>query len=113
MKNAFAIGLTLLLLGANAVAQTAAAAKSDKRAGTISGRLTDTTGQPLPHAVVYVNGASSLRRESRNTSTDEQGRFRVADLARGVYNVIPRAHGFVIAEGETARRAFRARANVE
>ncbi|HJQ22529.1 MAG TPA: carboxypeptidase-like regulatory domain-containing protein [Blastocatellia bacterium] len=108
MKNAFAIGLMLLLLGASAIAQTTAAAKSDKRAGTISGRLTDTSGQPLPHALVYVTGASSLRRETRNTSTDEQGRFRVTDLARGVYNVWPGVPGYVTVEGETARRTYRA-----
>ena len=104
MKNAFAVSLSLLLLGASAIAQTAPAAKSDKRAGTISGRITDTAGQPIPNAFIYVNGASSLRRESRNTSTDEQGRFRVADLARGVYNVIPRVAGYVMAEDESSRR---------
>ncbi|MFL6273851.1 MAG: carboxypeptidase regulatory-like domain-containing protein [Blastocatellia bacterium] len=108
MKNVFAIGLILLMLGASAAAQTAAAAKSDKRAGTISGRLTDTAGQPIPHAVIYVTGASSQRRESRNTSTDEQGRFRITDLARGVYNVFPVAPSYVTAEEETRRRTYRA-----
>lgn len=107
MKNVFAIGLILLMLGASAGAQTAAA-KSDKRAGTISGRLTDTAGQPIPHAIVYVTGASSQRRESRNTSADEQGRFRITDLARGVYNVFPVAPGYVTAEEETQRRTYRA-----
>src|SRR5436853_3281965 len=112
MKNSVALALSLLLLGATAGAQTnwpqtATGAKSDKRAGVISGRLTDTTGQPLINAVVYIGGAGYLRRESRNISTDEQGRFRVADLPRRVYYVSLNVPGYVMSEEETGRRMYR------
>lgn len=116
MKNAIALALSLLLLGATAGAQTrgvqthwpqtSTGAKSDKRAGVISGRLTDTTGQPIVNAVIYLGGADYLRRESHNISTDEQGRFRVADLPRGVYYVSLNAPGYVITDPEAGRRTY-------
>jgi hypothetical protein len=118
MKNSLALALALLLLAATAGAQTRRAltnwpqtstgAKSDKRAGVISGRLTDTTGQPLVNAVVYVSSVAFAGRESHNTSTDEQGRFRVADLPRGVYYVTLNTPGYVLPDEETGRRTYRA-----
>ncbi|MEN3331758.1 MAG: hypothetical protein V7641_1123 [Blastocatellia bacterium] len=118
MKTAVALALSLLLLGATASAQTRRAlmhwpqastgAQSDKRAGVISGRLADMAGQPIANAVVYVGSAASLRRESHNTSTDEQGRFRVADLPRGLYYVSPNVPGYVRPDEETRPRLYRA-----
>jgi Carboxypeptidase regulatory-like domain len=108
MKNTLSLVLTLLLLGAAAAAQTPPAARSTRRAGTISGRLTDTAGQPIPHAVIFVTTTTFRGRESRNTSTDEQGRFRVTDLARGVYFVSPNVPGYVLAEETAAPQAYRA-----
>lgn len=118
MKHALALIAALLLLGATASAQiisarfslsqTATGAKSDKRAGLISGQLTDTAGQPIVNAVVYVGSVASSRRDSHNTSTDEQGRFRVADLTRGVYFVSPNAPGYVVVNEERGERWYRA-----
>src|SRR5689334_19820431 len=107
MKNSLALALALLLLVATASAQTSTEAKSAKRAGVISGRLTDTTGQPLVNAVVYVGTVASAGREAHNASTDEQGRFRVTDLTRGVYFVSPNAPGYVMLDEERWRRTYR------
>src|SRR5881227_3624429 len=118
MKNSLALAMALLLLAATAGAQprrallnwpqTATGAKSDKRAGVISGRLTDTAGQPIVNAVVYVSSVAFAGRESHNTSTDEQGRFRVTDLPRGVYYVALNTPGYVMTDEETGRRTYRA-----
>ena len=118
MKTSLALALALLLFAATAGAQTrralmnwpqtATGAKSDKRAGVISGRLTDTAGQPIVNAVVYVSSVAFAGRESHNTSTDEQGRFRVADLPRGVYYVALNTPGYVMTDEETGRRTYRA-----
>lgn len=117
MKSALAFAITLLLLAATAGAQThralrswpqtAAGAKTDKRAGAIGGRLTDMAGQPIVNATVYVSNAAYLRRESRHASTDEQGLFRVADLTRGVYYVTPNVPGYVPPDEEPWRRLYR------
>jgi len=117
MKNSLALAVAWLLLGAMAsaqtrsallgVPQTATGANSEKRAGVISGRLTDTAGQPIVNAVVYIGSVAFSGRESRNTSTDEQGRFRVTDLTRGVYFVSPNAPGYVMLDEETWRRMYR------
>lgn len=118
MKHALALIAAFLLLGATAgaqiiggrlnLSQTATGAKSDKRGGLISGQLTDTAGQPIVNAVVYVGSMASYGRESHNTSTDEQGRFRVADLTRSVYFVSPNAPGYVTLNEERGERWYRA-----
>jgi hypothetical protein len=59
----------------------------------IAGRvLTVDTGRPVKHARVTVSAGG---RQSRATTTDDQGRFRITDLAAGGYTVTGSRTGFV------------------
>ena len=107
MKHALALVTLLLLLGATAGAQTSADGKADKRAGVISGRLTDAAGQPLVNMMIHLARAADSQRDSRNVSTDEEGRFRVTDLRRGVYRIFPSVPGYVMPEEEASQQTVR------
>jgi protocatechuate 3,4-dioxygenase beta subunit len=64
-------------------------------AGTaaVAGRVvTADTGQPIKRARVVVAGGG---RAGRSTTTDDQGRFQVAELAAGSYTVAASKAGFV------------------
>lgn len=59
----------------------------------ISGRvLTADTGRPIKRARVAISGGG---RGGRTAITDEQGRYRVAELAAGTYTVTASKTGFV------------------
>ena len=59
----------------------------------ISGRvLTADTGRPIKRARVAITGGG---RGGRTTVTDDQGRYRVAELAAGTYTVTASKNGFV------------------
>ncbi|MFL6215274.1 MAG: carboxypeptidase regulatory-like domain-containing protein [Blastocatellia bacterium] len=117
MRNALATVIGLLLIGATVAAQprhtlrgwrqTETSGKSDKRAGIISGRLTDSTGQPLNNATVHIVRVSGYRRDVRHITTDEQGRFRVSDLRRGVYRLSLDVPGYVLPEEDAPRQTVR------
>jgi hypothetical protein len=108
MRNALTLVIGLLLLSATTEArprhaprsakQTETGGKTIKLAGVISGRLTDTAGQPLNNATVHILRVSGFRRDVRHLSTDEQGRFQAADLRRGVYRLSLDAPGYVLAD---------------
>ena len=71
--------LTLFLLGPPVWAQPQPA---DERAGTIAGVVVDAAeGEPLPGANVSIVGTST------GTATNLNGRYRLADLAPGTYDV--------------------------
>jgi uncharacterized protein (DUF2141 family) len=50
--------------------------------GAISGRITDSAGEPVEHASVTAEGVDSKR-----ATTDENGQFRIGGLAPGKYRV--------------------------
>jgi hypothetical protein len=54
--------------------------------GTISGRVVNESGQPLPNATVLVRSFGALRPE-QTTSTDREGRFQVSGLEPVSYQV--------------------------
>src|SRR5919197_3501676 len=59
----------------------------------IAGRVvTADTGRPVKHARVMVSAGG---RQSRATTTDEQGRFRITDLMGGSYTISASRTGFV------------------
>src|SRR6187402_1805018 len=61
--------------------------------GSIAGRiLTADTGRPVKRARVTVSGGG---RGGRTTTTDDQGRYQVGELAAGNYNVTASKNGFV------------------
>src|ERR1700712_1830056 len=61
-------------------------------AGTITGRVADATGLPLPGVTVTVQGADI----SRTFTTDGEGRFRFLELAPGAYTLTSTLQGFAI-----------------
>ena len=65
------------------------------RAGSITGRIVNEAGKPMPGARVIVSG-SSRQAVRRTISTDEGGRFVADDLPRGSYAIIAQAVGYVL-----------------
>ena len=62
--------------------------------GVIAGRVVAAdTARPLKHARVTVSGGGG--RQSRSTTTDEQGHFEITDLAGGTYTITAARNGFV------------------
>src|SRR4051812_731242 len=59
-------------------------------AGTLTGRVADATGLPLPGTTVTVQGADI----SRTFSTDSEGRYRFLELAPGDYKLTTSLTGF-------------------
>jgi Carboxypeptidase regulatory-like domain len=74
-----------------------AAARAD---ATIQGRVTDTTGSPLPAVTIEVRSAS---RPIERTTSGDDGRYVVKGLAAGVYEVSFELTGFVRPRDATSR----------
>jgi Carboxypeptidase regulatory-like domain len=100
--------VTILLIGsatsssplrvcAQASNESAAQKASEQQANSITGRVMNESGQPMPNASVSISGTGRQRPEHRNTSTDDDGKFRVDDLLRGVYSVSAQVRGYVMA----------------
>jgi hypothetical protein len=76
--------LALLLAACSAAAQTQAPntkpeAGSVVTTGSITGRVTDENGQPLPNATVFVRAAGAQQR-AQMVATDREGAFRFSGL---------------------------------
>jgi Carboxypeptidase regulatory-like domain len=69
------------------------AADSSRAVGSISGRVVADGGQPLEGATVFIRRASSAS-PPRTTTTDEDGRFTLDDLAEGAYTATASARGY-------------------
>jgi hypothetical protein len=70
------------------------AQQSDQRGASITGRVVNDSGQPIPNAPVYVSGLGRPP-ERRATNTDENGQFRVDNLPRQPYSVSAQVRGYV------------------
>jgi hypothetical protein len=64
------------------------------KTGTISGRVINENGQPLPNASVFVRESIPLM-EARIVTTDNEGNFQVSDLDRAMYDVSASAPAYV------------------
>ncbi len=62
--------------------------------GSISGRVTNETGQPVAGATVSLRGSSPFF-QARMTSTDSEGNFQVTDLGAELYAVSAFAPGYI------------------
>ena len=119
----FLIGMTLLCsLGGSGSARLAPVeadssgsqrASSDSendssKRGTksITGRVVDESGQPIPNAAVYLRRAGPPSGPNRSIGTDEDGRFHADGLATGSYLVQSFAPSYVPA-AETEREYYR------
>ncbi|MCZ7678438.1 MAG: carboxypeptidase regulatory-like domain-containing protein [Sandaracinaceae bacterium] len=66
-----------------------------ERVGLVAGRVVGPDGGPVPEATVVIAGSGIW--PARHVAADEDGRFRIADVPPGVYEV--RAHhGSLVAE---------------
>jgi len=80
---------------------------ANKRASSITGRVTTDSGEPIPNAIIRTNQLGKSQNTQQTTSSDEDGRFRAEDLARGLHNIWVNAPGYVEAEAEPTQRINR------
>jgi hypothetical protein len=94
---AASVALTLWLATNSAAQQPAtenAQAAAPPSAGVISGRVVDSSGQPLTSAIAYATAIGS-RVPPRGAVMDTDGAFKLEGLETGVYAVWANAPGFV------------------
>ena len=65
------------------------------QATSITGRVVNESGQPMPNARVIISG-STRQGVRRTISTDETGRFVADNLPRGSYAMLAQASGYVL-----------------
>lgn len=70
--------------------------KDTARTGTLSGRVVTESGQPVSHAGIYV-GAPMNPMQSRQSSTDDNGNFRIDGLDPMIYTVSAAAASYYTA----------------
>ena len=102
-----------LLLATNSAAQQPAtenAQPAPTSNGVISGRVVDSSGQPLTGAIAYATAIGS-RVPPRGAVVDTEGAFKLEGLETGVYSIWAGAPGFVtespFAAPDAPRRYFR------
>src|SRR3954466_8061553 len=74
------------------IAPTLARAQEAVNTASISGRVTDLQGTPLPGALVIARHSDT--NVAREATADEGGRFRLPYLAIGRYEIVVRLEGF-------------------
>src|SRR5262245_49767557 len=85
---------TLLLCSIPAVAQPSAA--DTAKLGTISGKVVNESGRPLPNAYIFLRRAGSINFETTNTTTDRDGKFELSGLAPASYQVSAGLRGYAL-----------------
>ena len=82
----------LLLCWLPAIAQTSSA--QEAKPGTISGRVVNESGQPLPKASVMLRRWGLMEPGSINTTTDREGKFEVSGLQPFNYQIFAYLQGY-------------------
>src|SRR5262249_57420263 len=85
MTRACALALSFLLV-------TAVVATAQTATGTISGTVRDATGSVIPGVAMTIKNASTGA--SRGVTTDVQGRYRIANVEPGEYEMRAAFAGF-------------------
>ena len=95
-----ALMLALAIASTNAAISTASSqvkpTSSDRRASSLTGRVVDESGQPIPNAKVNINAVSRAFDRYRTVSSDEDGSFRFDDLKPGSYRIDVYAGGYYL-----------------
>lgn len=78
-----------------------------RRESSITGRLVNESGQPIPNAAVYVRKVGAQANVSRSIGSDQDGRFRAEDLTSGAYSVSAYVPGYVPATDSVDRQYYR------
>jgi hypothetical protein len=87
-------GAALLLVTCVAVAaQDDEGTNAAPRTGVINGRVVNESGQPIPHAVVFVSSPTDPM-QARTSSTDDAGNFQVSGLDARIYTLGASAPGY-------------------
>jgi len=89
----YSVGLfATLLCSLPAIAQTSSA--QEAKSGTISGRVVNESGRPLPNAAITLRRLGSMNPEAINTTTDREGKFEVSGLPRVSYQIFAFLQGY-------------------
>src|SRR6476659_6745348 len=78
---------TSVLFAAKSHAQQSNAGSSDKTTGTITGRVINSTGEPLAGASVSAYQVGRSNGRPGMTAADNRGEFKIDGLAPGIYSV--------------------------
>src|SRR6476659_802350 len=87
--------LSLAWMTFGATASEGVTQKPTSRAGSITGRVVNESGKPMPNARVSISG-SGRQSVRRTVNTDEAGQFVADDLPRGSYAITVQASGYVL-----------------
>ncbi len=86
--------MVALSFGVSAQSQEDGSKSGAPETGTLRGRVINESGQPVPHATVYVNGSVTLP-QRHITFTDDGGNFQINGLDALIYNVGASAPSYV------------------
>src|SRR2546423_15001993 len=79
--SSFALFLVALLITSlQALAQVSSSPASASKPGTISGRVINESGRPLPNAGILLRRVGSRYTEPTTTTTDREGKFQLSGL---------------------------------
>ena len=78
-----------------------------RRESSITGRLVNESGQPIPNAAIYVRKVGAQANVNRSIGTDQDGRFRAEDLTSGAYSVFANVPAYVPATDSVDRQYYR------
>ncbi|HEX3145930.1 MAG TPA: carboxypeptidase regulatory-like domain-containing protein [Pyrinomonadaceae bacterium] len=84
-----------LLFAAKSHAQQSNAGSSDKTTGTITGRVINSTGEPLAGASVSAYQVGRSNGRPGMTTADNRGEFKIDGLAPGIYSVSASLPGYI------------------
>ncbi|MFY9555286.1 MAG: carboxypeptidase-like regulatory domain-containing protein [Blastocatellia bacterium] len=105
--SASAIGAVSKLISKKGWARPLNQGDSAKREGSITGRLLNELGQPIPGAGISVRKIGASANTSRAIGTDEEGRFRAESLGPGSYLVSAYVPGYVPVIDSADRQYYR------
>jgi hypothetical protein len=72
--------------------------RTDKRTGSIKGRVVDETGQPMANVVVDVRPAGGTYEDKKEAASDDNGEFVVDHLPVRPYIILCEASGYIRAD---------------
>lgn len=93
MSKLTILAVAILIVGAGAALGQSDSTK--RREGSITGRIVNEAGQPIPNAGVYLRKSGVSSGLNRTITTDEDGRFKADDLTPGAYTITAAVPGYV------------------
>src|SRR6266446_660116 len=99
----YAIGLALVFYCVGLFPRAQSQTKTAKK-GSVAGKVT-IRGKAAPGIVVSlrVSDSGSPFESSYKGTTDQEGKFRLTEIPAGIYQLVPIAPAFVVADGTGSR----------